>query len=210
MSRFYTFFGLALALLLLNGCQPPKEDLAVKTETDYFAEAAARMAEKPDFQYDRSGYKQSSYVSFRFNYPRNWSVPVSAQVPEAAVVCVRNEAIDNFTPNFVIVVEQASGTSADLLKMTKRQCRNLLREGSKNFEILDFEHGKFQDRDVVYLHSQKTIDGVNVEQFMYIFFENGREVALCLTSSRPITDAVKEEFDAILGSFKAGSGINAE
>ena len=201
---------LICSLIFVDGCQPPQNDLAVKTSTDYITEAAARVAEKDDFKYSEPGYKQSSFVSFRFKYPDNWTVPVSKQIPEAEVVCVRKEAIDNFTPNFLILAEPAKGTSSDLLKVTKRQFRKYSREGIPNAEILDFEHGKFRDRDVVYLHIQGTTDANKVEQFHYLFIENGREVTLCFSSSCPITDAVKDEFDAILGSFTVVSSVNAE
>lgn len=204
MRRIMTVFCLFATVSLFAGCQPSKENLAVKTSTDYSAEAAERMAEKSDFQYSEHGYKTSSKISYSFQYPENWSVPADMQYPEIDVVCLRHEPIDGFTPNFVVAVLPAAGSSAQLMKMTKSQFKKNLQEGMSNLEILAFEHGKFQERDVVYLHAQGTTEGIKVEQIQYLFIENGKEIALGFTASRPVSDAVKEEFDAILGTFKIG------
>jgi len=210
MQRVLATFCLIAIFFLVVGCQPsaPKEDLAVKTSTDYFAEAAQRMAEKSDFRYNNNGYKKSSDISYRFDYPQSWSIPASMQMPALDVLAMRNEPINDFSPNFNVVVFPQS--DPNILKARKSQFRREMRKELPDLEVIDFEHGKFKDNDIVYVHSQSTIEGIEVEQYQYLFNFNNKGLVLTFSSSCPTPESVKEEFDAILATFKVGTDANAE
>lgn len=199
MSRFFLLALLTFASVsfpLTANCQTSN---TVAKPTDFVAEAAKRMKEKKDFQYAENVYKKTGDVAYTFKHPKNWSIAKDMQFPGMDVICMREEAVEKFKPNFNVII--APKEDSDLMKMTESRFEEEMQKIIPDWKLLALERGKIKGKDVVFVHSQSTVVA-KIEQFQYLFNENGKGVTLTFTSSRPIPDLVKEEFDAILATFE--------
>ena len=199
MRHLNFFIVLFYSMIFVVGCQPSKNDQAVKTTTDYAKEAAHRVEERGGCEYSEIDF--TAVNAYSFKNPNHWSVPADRQ-PDGVRLATRRDAIGDFTPNFTIV---KSKVDPKLFQIGKRQLEKTYRSFMSNLEILAFEHGKLDGQDVVFTHYRGTLKGhgnPKVEQFQYFYNAPNWNYVLTFSCGQGTVEQAQPEFDAILASYK--------
>ena len=165
-----------------------------------FLASLAWADDKKPKKIDLSEAYQDAKHAFRFQYPEDWTLTAGAQ-PRAmgAYLIVAGQPVDNFAPNFNIVLAPADN---QLTSVTEESLQKQLESIFRNLNIKKFEIKKFLGKDAIFVHYTAVMgESARLEIIQYMFNHKDKCIVLTFTDS---ADHFKESapvFKAMADSF---------